>query len=138
MTSKKPKSLEVPIGLKTTPYFWWFLMNIPPYPSFRRKNQTYPSAQGHCALLQERKNILMEYSKNALQQSTACASIFDEVVSGNDDTKVQFMLDCSVLPSVISAAQKDDNIHALLYRVTRTWCYSLHRTRLKLLGRWAA
>ena len=48
MTSKKHKSLEVPIGLKTTPYFWWFLMNIPPYPSFRRKNQTYPSAQGHC------------------------------------------------------------------------------------------
>ena len=50
MTSKKPKSLEVPIGLKSTPYFWWFLMNIPPYPSFGRENQTYPSAQGHCAL----------------------------------------------------------------------------------------
>ena len=48
MTSKKPKTLEVPIGLKSTPYFWWFLMNIPPYPSFSRENQTYPSAQGHC------------------------------------------------------------------------------------------
>ena len=48
MTSKKPKSLEVPIGLKSTPYFWWFLMNIPPYPSFGRENQTYPNAQGHC------------------------------------------------------------------------------------------
>ena len=41
-----------PIGLKSTSYFWWFLMNIPPYPSFRRENQTYPSAQGHCALQQ--------------------------------------------------------------------------------------
>ena len=50
MTSKTPKSLEVPIGLETTPYFWWFLMNIPPYPSCSRENQTYPSAQGHCVL----------------------------------------------------------------------------------------
>ena len=26
-------------------------MNIPPYPSFGRENQTYPSAQGHCEAL---------------------------------------------------------------------------------------
>ena len=50
---------------------------------------------------------------------------------------VQFLLDCTVLPKVISAVQlHGECILNPLLRVTRSWCYSLHRERLKLLGRW--
>ena len=50
----------------------------------------------------------------------------------------QFLVDCSVLPDVIRACQDYGQgvVHSHLFRVTRSWCYSLHRDRLKLLGRW--
>ena len=61
----------------------------------------------------------------------AC-SIFNKIQQSDDSSWVQFVLDCSVIPEVISAAQKDKSVYTLLFKATRTWCYSLHRTRLKL------
>ena len=50
----------------------------------------------------------------------------------------QFIVDCSVLPDVIKLCQKYDRgvVLSQLFRVTRTWCYCLHRERMKVLGRW--
>ena len=44
----------------------------------------------------------------------------------------QFLLDCSVIRHVISLVQVlgEDVLHHL-FKVSRTWCYSLHRERLK-------
>ena len=89
-----------------------------------------------CPALQDRGILLLEYARSILQQSPICLSIFESVLHSNDDTKVQFLLDCSVIPTVIRASQDDNSILTLLFKVTRTWCYSMHRTRLKLLGRW--
>ena len=49
----------------------------------------------------------------------------------------QFLVDCSPIAEVISLVQtygRDSLTH--LFHITRTWCYSLHRERLKMLGRW--
>ena len=86
-----------------------------------------------------RTKILLEYMKTVLGHSEHCLLILDEMLTGCEDDHelwIQFVLDCSVFPSVIAAAQKDPAVLQLLFRATRTWCYSLHRTRLKLLGRW--
>jgi hypothetical protein len=49
----------------------------------------------------------------------------------------QFLLDCSVLPEVIAAVQKQgEDILSHLFAITRIWVYTLHRDRLKILGRW--
>ena len=51
----------------------------------------------------------------------------------------QFLVDCSSIAEVISLVQlfgRDSLNH--LFHVTRTWCYTLHRERLKMLGRWNA
>ena len=49
----------------------------------------------------------------------------------------QFLLDCSVIPIVISATQSHGNaVQEHLFTISRTWVYCLHRERLKLLGRW--
>ena len=90
-----------------------------------------------CPLLQERKFLLIEYARNILQHSPASTEILESVLSSDQDTLVQFLLDCSALPVVIRAAQNDKTILPLLFKVSRTWCYSIHRTRLKLLGRWS-
>ena len=50
---------------------------------------------------------------------------------------LQFLLDCTVLPEVISLAQQHGNwVHDSLLYLTRTYCYAVHKLRLKLLGKW--
>ena len=90
-----------------------------------------------CPFLQERKELLLVYSMNILQQSTVALEIFEQILTeSNSEVFMQFVLDCSVIPIVIRAAQQDRTILTLFFKISRTWCYSLHRTRLKLLGRW--
>ena len=92
-----------------------------------------------CPHLHERAEILLQYMQTVLKGSQACLTLLNDVLTGSRDDHelwVQFVLDCSVLPEVIAASQVDPSVLALLFKTTRTWCYSLHRTRLKLLGRW--
>ena len=82
-----------------------------------------------CYALKDKKAVLLEYATTILKHSQLATEIFNNVLDSDDETLlVQFILDCSVLPPVITAAQQD--------KVTRTWCYTMHRTRLKLLNRW--
>ena len=47
------------------------------------------------------------------------------------------ILDSSSVPEVILAAQTFGNsVYDDLLYIGRTWCFSIHRERLKLLGRW--
>ena len=49
----------------------------------------------------------------------------------------QFLVDCSTVPEVITTAQlHGPEVYEILFHITRTWCYSLHRDRMKILGRW--
>ena len=51
--------------------------------------------------------------------------------------QMQLLLDCSVIPDVISARQKYGQIiFDNLFYLGRTWCFSIHRERLKRLGQW--
>ena len=60
-----------------------------------------------------------------------------EAFTSESEYLVQFLLDCSVLPKVISASQTYGPIilHELFY-LTRSWCFSIHRQRMRILGRW--
>ena len=89
-----------------------------------------------CPKLQERRALLIEYMEGVLSKSLVCQNIFESILKSSEEQQVQFFLDCSVIPEVIKAAQMNNSILTLLFRATRTWCYSLHRTRLKMLGRW--
>ena len=60
-----------------------------------------------------------------------------DALTRGDDYLLQFILDCSVLPSVIRAVQAHSKtILEKLFYLTRTWCFSIHRARMKNLGRW--
>ena len=49
---------------------------------------------------------------------------------------VQFLLDCSVLPQVIVANQTFGSVVMEgIFHLTRTWCFCIHRLRMKRLGR---
>ena len=60
-----------------------------------------------------------------------------EAFSSETSYLLQFILDCSVLPTVIAATQRHDFIVLKeLFHFTRTWCFTIHRQRMKMLGRW--
>ena len=66
---------------------------------------------------------------------THLMDLISEVLSGPQNSLVQFILDASVHPSVITLVQTyGQDILMPIFYLTRTWCYSLHRERLKLLG----
>ena len=49
---------------------------------------------------------------------------------------MQFLLDCSALPLVIHFAQLfGDTLYKNLFYLSRTWCFSLHRERIKRLNK---
>ena len=60
------------------------------------------------------------------------------LLSNSSQAIMQFLLDCSVIPKVILAAQiNGDNIYNDPFYLCRTWwCYSLQRERMKRLCKW--
>ena len=51
--------------------------------------------------------------------------------------KLQFKLDCMVIPDVISLKQQYGKcVHDSLLYLTRTLCFSVHKSRYKLIGKW--
>ena len=64
--------------------------------------------------------------------------VFSYLLKTTDNyLRMQFLLDCSVLPLVITSFQAHgDIIHKQLFRISRTWCRGLHVGRMKSLGRY--
>ena len=63
--------------------------------------------------------------------------LLTSLLIGPDTELIQFILDPSVHPHVISLSQiYGSDIIRTVFHLTRTWCYTLHRERAKLLGRW--
>ena len=91
-----------------------------------------------CPSLTTMRSKMMNFFLN-FSSSKPCASklILKFLGSDNLHFQTQFLLDCSVFPDVITHQQfyGDEVLHVLFY-ITRTWCYTLHRERLRLLGRW--
>ena len=55
--------------------------------------------------------------------------------SGDQQTLMQFIIDCSTMPEVIKSAQTYGNhIRDRLMYIGRTWCYNIHRERMNQLG----
>ena len=70
-------------------------------------------------------------------QNTVVHNLIIEALTSDAEYLVQFILDCSVLPKVISATQAHGSeILSILFSLTRSWCFSIHRQRMKSLGRW--
>ena len=92
-----------------------------------------------CPALDKRRNELLCYTAEF-------ASTLPDVVSETllllccptAPLFIQFILDCSTIPSVIKLSQEFMQFDILesFFEVSRTWPYALHRERLKLLNRW--
>ena len=71
--------------------------------------------------------------------SPCVTSLVTSILSGPSHSLMQFLLDASSHPLVIRLAQDlGSEVLRVIFHLTRTWCYAVHRHRAKLLGRWHA
>ena len=90
-----------------------------------------------CSSLSHAQDTLKKFTTHHAISSPPLANIIFTYSNPNHPLCTQFFLDCSTIPEIISAVQHlGPWVLERLFKITRTWCYSLHRERLKLLGRW--
>lgn len=90
-----------------------------------------------CALTPTREKLLDFTTRYCLQVSAPISQIIKEYTNLSNKDFRQFLIDCSTLPAIISAVRLHGlDVHHHLFHVTRTWVYTLHKERLKILGRW--
>ena len=90
-----------------------------------------------CTSLSSAREILINFTIHHAISVPSLTNIILTYSNPNHPLCSQFFLDCSTIPEVISAAQLlGPWVLERLFKISRTWCYSLHRERLKILGRW--
>ena len=90
-----------------------------------------------CPVLADRRELIFEYWDTLVADNLPCQEILKFVKSAPIKTFMQFILDCSVMPEVIHAEQQHGkNILSILFRASRTYCYSMYRERRKRLDLW--
>ena len=91
----------------------------------------------HCKSLAATRNTLSEFTIHYAKLHPTISKTLLTLTNPNHPQFTQFLIDCSVIPEVIALAQLYGRMVLFpLFKISRTWCYSLHRDRLKFLGRW--
>ena len=88
---------------------------------------------GGCPLLADARQFMFSMTNSFLVSRPHLLPLVMEFCD-NDDTAVQFLLDCSVLPSVIAAKQSRNDVLDDLFYITRTYVFKIYLTRRKLLA----
>ena len=84
-----------------------------------------------------RQRVLILWS-DYLQDYPTIQSVIEKYCFNSEpELFVQFLLDCTVLPEVIVLCQSEGkHVYDTLFYLTRTFCFSVHKLRLKILGKW--
>ena len=91
----------------------------------------------HCSALSSRRDVLFEYWDVLASTNPVCTTLVNSIKQGPEENFMQFLLDCTALPVVAQlAGEFGPEVLSTLFKMTHTYCYSIHRERLKLLNRW--
>ena len=90
---------------------------------------------GGCPALAETRQVMLAHIQAYLVPRPYLFPVFESLWGKEDKTTMQFILDCSVIPTVIKLSQESENpiLHDLFY-LTRCYVYKLFVTRRRLLG----
>ena len=91
-----------------------------------------------CPALQDVREKLLDYTKNFTSKldNHLQEKIYTLCLPVNPDF-CQFIIDCSSLPLVISLVQLyGSSLLSVIFEISRTWVFVIHRERLRRLGRW--
>ena len=100
-------------------------------------DEDIPHILKFCISLNQTREKLLNFTRSYCNDHKSIANIALKLCNIDNPDFCQFLLDCSTIPEVIQLFQQHGPIiHTHLFNITRIWCYSLHRDRLKILGRW--
>ena len=88
-----------------------------------------------CPALEQKRSLLKDYLYQETSDKFDLKQLFDDILQASTHEVVQFLLDPSVVPRVIAGCQTKVYFLPEIFRLTRTYCYGLHRRRLQLIGR---
>ena len=106
-----------------------------------KKLETLEHVLLQCESLIDERRRLLEFMKDFCSDKPVIKNLVDLLFhnENNDFLRMQFLVDCSVLPAVIQAAQVFGNkILESCFALTRSWCRSLHKARMKKMGRFSS
>ena len=96
-----------------------------------------PHILSTCNALLPAREKLQRFSSSYSEKHPLVKDIVQTFCQPSHPQFCQFILDCSVLPQVILAHQlHGKEILEQLFQLSRTWIYTLHKQRMKMLGRW--
>ena len=89
-----------------------------------------------CPSLKKTRDRLLELVSKVSTEDNQISFIINSVFCDPDpNVLMQFLLDCSTMPVVIDTTQRSGfQIRDRLLYVGRTWCYNIHRERMKQMG----
>ena len=88
-----------------------------------------------CDTLSSTRQNIIEYWHKYSSEDDALRKLLCTKLSANTAELVQFLLDPSVVPDVIFGCQRQLYNLDELYKLTRCWCYAVHRKRLQITGK---
>ena len=88
-----------------------------------------------CDALADQRKLLTDYWVKNSEHNEHLQHLLEAQLNGDSLDMVQFVLDPSVVPSVILGCQLKLYTLSEVFSFTRTYCYGLHRRRMQLLGR---
>jgi hypothetical protein len=84
-----------------------------------------------CPSLGAARTALEQYTVNQIEENGVVQAVVHQCL---EDDSVQFWLDCSTMPSVISAVQQHgEGLLAALFKLSRNYCHGFHEARRILL-----
>ena len=86
-----------------------------------------------CPSLADSRAGMIRMWSNFMVSNPNLLSVVKEYTITKDELFMQFLLDPSCLPLVISTSKNDPNILKNCLFLSRTWCFSAHLARSKLL-----
>ena len=89
----------------------------------------------YCSALASRRAVLFDYWDYLAEENEVYKYIINLMKSSPGDVFLQFILDCTNIPEIAALSDvHGEHILVFLFKITRTYCYSVHRERLKLLN----
>ena len=89
----------------------------------------------NCKALEDKRQLLYNFWTQHSEENLGLRNLINSMRASSTTMFVQFLLDPSVVPQVISGCQKEAFKIDEVFHLTRTFCYGLHRRRLQLIGR---
>ena len=88
-----------------------------------------------CPALEVARNRMKKLCNEKSDKNPLIKDIVNSALANSAETLMQFLLDCTVMPAVITLKQTYGNQHVdKLLHLSRNWCYAMHRDRMTQLG----